>query len=158
MEITEIDRGREVRAEPTKGNKFRPSAAFAARTDTHGWSAIHTAFGGAGQLNSVHTFYRYRTRSDLDQGPHRRDQRKRRRRRLWLNSNYFRRAGSRHRDRDVGRAHDAVRLGGRPVGAIASSGIVVTAGLSEVAAGSITTGLAGYRAAEAAFLIAMFIV
>jgi hypothetical protein len=42
-------------------------------------------------------------------------------------------------------------------GAVASTGIIVTTGLAEIAAGSIAMGLGGSLAAGAAFLIARLI-
>jgi len=55
---------------------------------------------------------------------------------------------SRRRHRYVGRAHGSLRLAAGLSGAVDSSTIVVTAGLAEIAAGSIAMGLGGYLAAR----------
>ena len=60
-----------------------------------------------------------------------------------------RRGGPRRRDRDVRRADRPVRAGRRAFGGRqATTAIVVTAGLAEVAAGSIAMGLGGFLAAR----------
>ena len=60
--------------------------------------------------------------------------------------------GARHRDRNVGRVDGSLRACGGTYGRSRSlgtrTGIIVTAGFAEIAAGSIAMGLGGYLAAK----------
>jgi len=61
---------------------------------------------------------------------------------------YGERGRSRHRDWDVRRVNRPVALAAGLSGAVVSTGIIVTAGLAEIVAGSIAMGLGGYLAAK----------